>query len=157
MTSHSFTVSSDLPIPAEQFSRNLDMAGVNYELGPLVKMTAPEEWKGRAILEWPEGRLLFSSWILLLGVIPIDRHHFQLDAVLPGEGFVENSSSTTNRFWRHSRTIQSASAGCRVTDTVQYENRLPLLGALFKPVYRLVFSWRHHRLKSLYSKGRSTG
>ena len=67
----------------EEISRTLTMSGVNAELRPLVRMTAPAPWATRPIFDWPEQKLLFTSWILLLGVLPIDRHAFSLRSVIP--------------------------------------------------------------------------
>lgn len=54
----------------------MTMEGVNAELWPLARMTALPKWRDRPILEWPTGQILFKSWVLLLGVLPIDRHVF---------------------------------------------------------------------------------
>ena len=147
---HSFTISSNLPVTAEEILRTLTMAGVNSELSPLVKMTAPRSWANRSILEWPEQQHLFDSWILFLGMLPIDRHSFYFDSINPHEGFIEASSSTTNSRWCHQRRISPAQEGCRVSDIVEYQSRLPLLGYLLKPIYRLVFWCRHRNLRSKY-------
>jgi hypothetical protein len=150
MTRHTFTISSDLQVSVKDFLPTLTLRGVNAELFPLVKMTAPETWSSRSILEWPVQQPLFKSWILLLGILPIDRHSFYFDSIAPTEGFKERSSSTSNTVWCHARRITAIASGCRVTDTVEYQNRLPLLGSLFKPMYRLVFWCRHRNLRSRY-------
>jgi hypothetical protein len=33
----------------------LSIGGVNYELGPALKMGAPEIWQHTSIADWPEG------------------------------------------------------------------------------------------------------
>lgn len=147
-----FSRASDLAVDVDVILATLTLNGVNAELSPLVQMTAPEAFAQRPLQEWPERQHLFSSWILLLGVLPIDRHAFYLHSVTPGKGFVESSSSTINALWKHERTIVPLAAGCRVTDAVEYRCRLPLLGYLLKPVYELVF-WRRHRyLRSRYGR-----
>ena len=100
-----FQVSSTLEVTPMEVAGLLTMKGVNKELSPLIRMTAPSEWSDRAIFEWPTGRTLFSSWILLFGVIPIDRHSFFFQSIDRQRGFVEESSSLTNRLWCHSREI----------------------------------------------------
>ena len=115
-------------------------------------MTAPEAWRDKLITQWPAQQPLFSSWVLLFSVLPIDRHSFYCDAIDPASGFRENSSTWTNKHWQHQRTIREAQPGCEVTDTVQYESRLPLIGALFKPVYRWVFARRHQFLRRNYGE-----
>ena len=152
MPAHSFQISSHLNCSPEQLLGTLTMQGVNRELAPLVRMTVPEAWRDKLITQWPAQQPLFSSWVLLFSVLPIDRHSFFFDAIDPASGFNENSSTWTNKHWQHQRTIRSAQSGCEVTDTVQYESRLPLLGALFKPVYRWVFARRHQLLRRTYGE-----
>lgn len=151
MKTREFRESVDLPVPAQAVLDNLHLAGVNEELRPLVRMTCPAGSEKRPIFEWPAGQTLFASWILLFGVLPIDRHSFFLERIEPGRGFHESSSSLTNRSWKHRRIVETTPEGCRVTDTVSFECRLPLLGALLKPVYRMVFRHRHRVLKRRYA------
>ena len=145
-----FTCSSELPVSADQFLATLSMEGVNAELSPLVRMTAPEAFSARGILEWPVKRQLFSSWILLFGFLPIDRHRFFFAAINPDEGFSERSTSWTNKRWCHDRTVVQLESGCRVTDTVKFRSRMPFLDVLLKPTYLLVFRWRHRNLRRRY-------
>ncbi len=145
-----FSRASDLAAPIAAVLPTLTLRGVNSELWPWVRMTAPEAWAARPLSEWPEKTPLFASWLLLFGVLPIDRHAFYLAAVLPGEGFVETSSSFINAQWNHTRTIATIAGGCRVTDAVHYESRLAVLGYLLQPVYQFVFWWRHRRLRARF-------
>jgi hypothetical protein len=145
-----FAVSSDLELGPEDVSGLLTMKGVNRELGPFVRMTAPPEWSDRAIFEWPTGQVLFSSWILLFGIVPVDRHAFCLQNVDRRRGFAEASSSWINRVWRHHRTFDNDGAFYRVTDTVEFQCRLPLLTCVLAPVYRFVFEHRHRVLRSYF-------
>lgn len=146
----SFTFSSDLPVPFEKFLTTLTMSGVNAELSPLVRMTAPESFSVGNILDWPEQQELFQSWILLFGFLPIDRHAFFLEGVNRNEGFSERSTSLTNEYWCHKRKVVSTSSGCRVTDTVRFKSRIPLIDVLFKPSYQVVFWCRHRNLRRRY-------
>jgi hypothetical protein len=150
MTGSRFSQSSALPVAVDDVLATITLRGVNTELWPLVRMTAPAQWANTPLAEWPEKQQLFKSWILLLGVLPIDRHAFNLQAVLPGRGFVEMSSSTVNAQWNHTRIVVPIAGGCRVTDTVEYRSRVPLLGYLLKPTYQLVFWWRHRRLRARF-------
>jgi hypothetical protein len=149
---HSFSRSSELPVEPGLVYRELTLALVNAELGPLLRMTAPGPWAVRPIHSWPTGETLFSSWILLCGCVPLDRHTFALHSVAPGRGFDESSRSLVNRRWKHRREIESTEAGCRVTDTVHFSCRIPGLGYVLRPVYALVFSHRHRRLRSRYGE-----
>ena len=152
MSAHTFSVSSDLRVSIEEFLRTLTLDGVNAELHPLAKMTAPNDWASRSIMEMPEKQHLFQSWILFLGILPIDRHSILIESVKPNEGFTEMSSSTLNSVWRHERRVTPNQSGCRVTDTVEYQSRLPLVGHIFKPMYRSVFLCRHRNLRARYGE-----
>ncbi len=150
MTVFRFALSSDLPVPVEAMLATFTLHEVNAELWPLVRMTAPAQWAQIPLHEWPERQHLFNSWILLLCVLPIDRHAFYLKSVMPGRGFAETSSSMVNSRWDHERLIVPIAGGCRVTDTVAYRSRISVLGYLLKPAYQLVFRWRHRRLRSRF-------
>jgi hypothetical protein len=152
MSTLSFSQSSDLAVGVEEVLPTLTMQGVNAELWPILRMTSPGEWKDRPIFEWPVNQLVFESWILLLGALPVDRHRFYFHSISPGKGFAETSSSMTNAQWNHERSIVTIAGGCRVTDSVEYQCRLPLLGYALKPVYQLVFWCRHRNLKSKFGK-----
>lgn len=146
-----FTYASDLQVPAEQILAMLTMEGVNAELNPLVKMTAPAGFRDRSILLWPVRQHVFNSWVLLFGCIPIDRHAFYFDAIHPADGFVERSTSISNKLWCHERKIQSCPDGSRVVDTVSYKSRVLLLDALLKPLYQIVFWRRHQNLRAKFA------
>ncbi len=151
MTTRRFTQSSDLPVSVEVFLSTFSMHSVNAELSPLVKIVVPRPWRERPVLEWPVKERLFTSWILLIGVLPVDRQTFYLLSTWPGRGFIEQSTSLVNRKWRHQREVTSVEGGCRVTDTVEFDARLPLLGRVLKPVYELVFRQRHRNLISRFA------
>lgn len=152
---HSFTLSGNLPITAEEFLGSLTMSGVNRELGPLIKMTVPLGWLNRSILDYPTGQHLFHSWILLFGLLPIDRHSFFLESIDSSEGFVEGfterSSSIVNSQWLHERKVMATASGCCVSDTIEFQCRIPLVGYWLKPVYRGVFTLRQRKLHSIYT------
>ena len=145
-----FKVSSNLEIRPEDIDGLLTMDGVNRELSPLLRMTVPPEWSNIAIFEWPTERVLFSSWILLFGIFPIDRHKFFFQSTDRHRGFAEESKSLTNKRWHHRRDIDRNGASCRVTDTVEFQCRLPLLAYFLAPCYRFVFKHRHKVLRSCY-------
>lgn len=147
---YSFSLSSQLGESQSEIIQDaFTMAGVNRELFPLVKMTAPKQWQQMPISEWPIGKPLFHSWLLLLGFIPIDRHQF-LFADVREDGFIETSSSLTHELWQHERKISSQPEGINVEDYVCYRSRLPILGGILKPIYQAVFRHRHYRLRKRY-------
>lgn len=140
-------VSSKLNTRAETLWGEQSIATVNYELGPWLRMTAPPAWRQLKLRDFGGAGPYFKSWILLLGLFPVDRHNFGT-LTLGGElRFVEASSSWVNRAWRHERAVRPVDGGCEVVDTVCMLPRLPLLGALLRPLYLFVFRHRHARLK----------
>lgn len=143
-------ISSYLEIDRETFAdAALNMRGVNYELNPLVHMTAPEPWKGRPLSQWPVNEELFSSIIFLFYVLPVDRHFFRLKEVAPFY-MQEESRSLMNPVWRHTRKIEESGKGLLISDVVEFESRFAPLEVLALPLYRWVFSHRHRRLVSRY-------
>jgi ligand-binding SRPBCC domain-containing protein len=127
--------------PATVWARVSTMAGVNAELRPLVRMTAP-----------PGARIErgFTSTILLLGVLPFDRHHVHLDRFDPPHGFAERSRTLVHREWRHERTLRDDGAGgTLLTDRVAYAARVPVPRAAIA----LVFAWRHRQLRRAFGTG----
>ena len=149
MSLQTFSITSELHVPAAKVLASLTMRNVNRELRPLVAMTAPSEWVDRRITEWPVGQWLVQSWGLLFGIIPIDRHIFFFQEIDPSNGFEEVSRTWINKEWRHERTVVSTPKGCRVIDRVSYRSRIPFLGAFMKEIYRWIFYWRHRRMRAL--------
>lgn len=145
-----FGMEVSLPVSPDQLSSDLlFMSGVNYELAPILKMSAPEKWAAKPISEWPVNQGIFASKILLFGFIPIDLHRFSFLSVNL-MGFKESSTSLLNSLWSHERTISANGSGATVTDVVYYKSKLGLIGYLFKPLYQSIFTYRHKRLRQKY-------
>ena len=142
-----FTISSEIPVAAEQFWQAQTLATVNAELQPLYRMTAPPEALRAPISEWARHGNAVDSWILFGGVFPVDRHRFGTVRFTAPTTFVETSSSWLNRRWRHERSALATGGGCRITDTITFEPRLALLGPLQKVLYQQAFRHRHGRLR----------
>lgn len=121
------------------------MTGVNDELHPFIRMTSP-----RAQDTLPaevDGSVIFKSWLLLFGVVPLDRHALALTSVHEGVGFVEESSSWLQRRWRHERTLTSTEpGGCTIKDRLVFEPRLRLFRPVVSAVVEQLFAHRHRRL-----------
>lgn len=146
-----FTITSELPAaPAAVWEQVSTMQGVNAELMPLLRMTAPPDKRHVTFQQVPLKQPLFSSWLLLFGILPFDLHHLQLDEVWEG-GFRENSTSLLQRTWRHERIIVSGGIGTHLTDTITFEPRLPLVGHVILPIVRALFRHRHRQLQRLFS------
>jgi ligand-binding SRPBCC domain-containing protein len=126
------------------------MAGVNFELMPLVRMTYPRD---RAALpdagELPDG-VLFHSWLLLLGLLPFDRHALCLRSVGPGMRFDEDSTSWMQRRWGHHRRIEAVAGGARVIDELQIEPRIGFAAPLVRALVAQIFRHRHRRLQQRF-------
>lgn len=144
-------ITSELPAPlTEVWQKVSTMNGVNAELTPLVRMTAPEEMQRLPFTQVETGKTLLASWLLLFGILPFDRHRLRLNEVWEG-GFREHSSSLVQRTWRHERTLVPTESGCTLTDRVQFEPRVPVLGYPLLPVIRFVFRHRHQRLRQWFA------
>lgn len=103
-----FEIESQLAVDSNNLAQDsLTMSGVNYELGPFLKMSVPDLWQSKSITEWPTKQSLFSSNILLFGFIPIDRHYFKFKTI-DSFGFNESSKSLMNSLWSHERLISQS-------------------------------------------------
>ncbi|GAB5414186.1 MAG: hypothetical protein Cons2KO_17890 [Congregibacter sp.] len=123
---------------------------VNRVLSSLIRITMPTEWSGIATSEWPSRKVLFSSWTLLFGLFPADRHRFFFQRIDPRQGFVESSTSLTNKRWHQRRDMSWGDDVCVVTETVDFEPRLSFLAGILTPVHRFAFEHLHTRLRRLF-------
>lgn len=133
--------------PAAVWERAMSAEGINAELAPLLRMTVPrglESLDLRRLEPGPLGR----SWLLLFGLIPFDYDQIGLARIEPGRGFLERSTMLSQRLWEHERTIEPAGAGeTTIVDHLAWEPRLPLPGALLRPLIAALFRHRHQRLR----------
>jgi ligand-binding SRPBCC domain-containing protein len=98
--------------------------------------------------------VLFRSWTLLFGFVPLDRHALVLDVIDDGDGFVEESSSWLQRRWRHERMLMDFGDGsCVVTDRLVVEPRLQVTRPLIAVVVKRVFTHRHRQLRRRFGAG----
>lgn len=148
------TVSSRLGVAPERFWDNQSIATVNAELGPWIRMSAPAAWRDLRLKDWgPSGDRkgrLFRSWVLLLGIFPLDRHAFGTLDLGDGLRFVERSSSWFARTWRHERSARAVPGGCEVVDRVGFDARLRWLSPVLAFTYTAVFRHRHARLRTMH-------
>jgi hypothetical protein len=121
---------------------------VNRELAPLFRMTYPPAFASVGIDQVPTGRL-FRSWILLLGVLPVEWDDITIVEHLPC-GFQEVSPMLTIREWRHRRKLSDVPGGCRVVDEASFVPRWPAMGPLLLAMFLLVFRLRHHNLRRMF-------
>jgi hypothetical protein len=127
------------------------MAGVNAELAPWLTMTAPPEASNLRIEDAPVCQALFASWVLVGGVLPIDRHYLKLAEVERGRGFVEQSTSWSERAWEHRRHLDPrGERGCTLTDRLTFTPRVRVSGPLLVRVIGAVFGHRHRVLRGRF-------
>lgn len=142
-----FSVASLLHAPPEiVWQRITTFEGVNEELMPIVRMTAPGHMRALSPADVTPGERLFRSWILLFGLIPIDYDDVTVMRIDENRGFLERSPMLTQRVWEHERTLAPRDGGTLLSDRVEFQPRLPG-GGLLTPVFRAVFRHRHRRLR----------
>jgi ligand-binding SRPBCC domain-containing protein len=124
--------------------------GINHELGPLLRMTAPAHVRALEPADVVLGERIFRSWVLLFGVLPIDFDDLTLVALEPGRGFHERSRMMSMRVWEHERTLDPVDGGCRVADRLSFEPRIPGMGPLLERFIRATFRHRHRRLAQAF-------
>lgn len=145
------TFSSDLPASADDvWSVVASMKGVNAELGPWIRMTHPPGLDRLDQVAIVPGERLFHSWLLLGGVVPIDRHRLVLERIVE-HGFDEESTSVLQRRWRHERRVERRPhGGCCVTDRLVVVPRIGLVAPLVERIVTALFAHRHRRLRARF-------
>jgi ligand-binding SRPBCC domain-containing protein len=124
-TSIRLTFTSPLRVPPQQaWSWATSIAGISAELRPWMKMTVPKGVANIVDLDVRLGQPLCRSWILLFGVLPIDRSALTLIELDNGRRFLEQSPMVSMRLWRHERTIESQGSGCVLTDRLEFQPRV---------------------------------
>ena len=146
----SFEIETDLCLrPDEAWSHMTSPSGVNAEFWPFIRMTFPSTMED-VTTDWQPGRHLFRSWLLLFGIIPVEYDDFGFKEVDIGKRFLESSEMLSQHQWIHEREISETPAGARISDRVSFVSRLPYLESVYLGVFRLVFRYRHFRLKRLF-------
>jgi hypothetical protein len=130
--------------------------GVNYELGPIVRMTTPRGLQDADIDDLEVGVPVGRSWLLLGGLIPVDYDDLCLAEIDPPRRFLERSSMLSMSLWEHERLIEPHDDGTSVlSDRLGFELRRPLAvipGAtrLAQAIVAALFRHRHRRLAKLH-------
>ncbi len=142
-----FRIASSLRAePAAVWERATSAEGINDELGPLLKMTVPRGLESLDLHALEPG-YLGRSWVLLLGLVPVDYDDIRLERIEPGRGFLERSTMLSQRLWEHERTIEADGEGTTIADRIAWEPRVPLPGRLLRPLFAAVFRHRHRQLQ----------
>jgi ligand-binding SRPBCC domain-containing protein len=121
--------------------------GVNDELRPLFRMTAPRSLRAGGLAQVQIGRRICRSWVLLFGVLPVDYDDITLVRLEAPSAFLERSPMLSQHVWEHERTLEEVPEGCVLTDRITYAPRLPAPDALLRSTYAAVFRHRHRRLR----------
>ena len=154
---HRVSHSVSLATPVEgMWQSACSLRGVNYELGPWLRMTTPRMLRGGSIDEIRPGTRIGRSWILLGGVIPVDFDDIGLAELEPPHRFLERSRMLSMSKWEHERVIGNNGTGtCLLTDRITFTLRRPPAlvpggAATASRLVSLVFRHRHRRLAELY-------
>jgi ligand-binding SRPBCC domain-containing protein len=137
----------------EVWSRVVTPEGVNHELMPLMRMTVPRGAPTIDLSSVELGKPIGRSWVLFLGLIPVDFDEINIVELDPGSRFVERSRMLSQRFWQHIRTVRAEDGGSVVTDEISWEPRLPIPTAALSPMFRAIFRHRHRRLRRHFGGG----
>jgi hypothetical protein len=121
--------------------------GINDELWPYLRMTAPASLRESGLAQVEFGRRICRSAVLLFGVLPVDYDDITLVRLEPPAGFLERSPMLSQQVWEHERTLEEVPDGCVLTDRVSYSPRLPLPDRPLRALYAGVFRHRHRRLR----------
>jgi ligand-binding SRPBCC domain-containing protein len=140
------TFTSVLGAPPEQVWKWItSVDGISAELSPIIKMTAPSSTKGLTDVTFMPGERLFRSWVLLFGVLPVERADLTLVSLNEGKGFVEESPMLSMKLWRHARSISPTFNGTTLTDEVTFEPRFATDSIRW--LIQKVFEHRHRVLR----------
>ena len=147
--------------PEEVWSRVTHPDGINYELGPVLRMTVPKELQGKTVQDVALGQRICRSWFLLFGLIPFEYDDIVIAEREHGRRFRETSSMLSIRAWEHERTLQPVPRGTQVTDRVTFELRppfsaIPGMSSLVANILSGLFRHRHRRLGRWFAS-RSSG
>jgi hypothetical protein len=133
------------------------MAGVNDELRPFIRMTHPRDRQSLTDARFVPGELVFRSWLLAGGVLPVDRHSLVLERVIDGEGFDEQSTSWVQRSWRHERRVVDEGDGtCTLTDHLVAVPRVRLMRPVLAWAVAFLFRRRHRYLVEHFGAAAAT-
>ncbi|MDQ3102295.1 MAG: hypothetical protein M3Q53_00430 [Actinomycetota bacterium] len=148
-----FSISTALAASAmEIWEQVCTFEGVNYELGPYLRMTKPPGLRGRSLDVLAPGSAPGRSWLLLGGVLPVDYDDLGIAELEPPRRFLERSRMLSMAAWEHERVVEPAGeSACTVTDRLAYELRDPLArapgaDALADRMVAATFRHRHQRL-----------
>jgi ligand-binding SRPBCC domain-containing protein len=137
---------SDLSAPVgEVWAWITSVEGISRELWPILKMTVPRHVRKLGDVPLTPGKPLFRSWVLLFGVVPIDRSDLTLLELTDLRGFVEESPLLSMSLWRHERSLEPQGARTILVDRLTFRPRFGTV--LTRWFIRRVFTHRHDVLR----------
>jgi ligand-binding SRPBCC domain-containing protein len=136
---------------AAVWQRVASVEGVNHELGPLLRMTAPSDVHDIDLSTVPLGRRWFRSWVLLFGVVPVDYDDLTIVELDSGKRFLERSQMFTMSVWQHERILTPDGGGTLVTDRLTFTPRLGFIKPFARVIVGALFRHRHRRLRSWFA------
>ena len=125
---------------------------IRKEIQPFFTMTAPQHIKSLGDIKLALGKPLFRSYVLLLGIIPIDYSDMTLLELEEKLGFVEQSPMKSMKLWRHERSIKphhSKPDTVILIDKLIFQPRRAKI--LVKKFIEVVFTHRHKVLKKHFN------
>jgi len=134
--------------PEDVWERVGTVDGVNLELAPWLRMTAPRD--ARRLEDLPLGERAYRSWVLLLGLVPVDLDDLTLVRVDPLHGFLERSATLWARPWEHERTLVRHPEGTVLSDRVEARPRPRVPARMHDAAVRAAFAHRHRRLRAAF-------
>jgi ligand-binding SRPBCC domain-containing protein len=121
------------------------LEGISRELSPILRMTTPRGLANLRDVRFEPGRPLFRSWVLLFGILPIDRSDLTLLRLDEGKGFFEESPMLSMRVWRHERWLEPRDGHTVLTDRLTFVPRFAT--GLTRWFIATVFTHRHAVLR----------
>lgn len=135
------------PLP-DVWARVVSSEGINDEMRPWMTMRMPRSARGLTIETMPIGKVLGRAWIMLFGLVPVDRDRLAIVDIEPGRFFHEKSTKLSMRHWEHRRTLSPINEGnTRVSDQTVFVPRLGLMTPVLSRVLGALFGHRHRRLQ----------
>jgi ligand-binding SRPBCC domain-containing protein len=126
------------------------LKGIQKEMMPYFKMTAPKGIKTINDVKIELGKPLFRSHIYLFGFLPIGHDDMTLIEYTEGKGFIEQSPMASMELWRHQRDIEKVETGTMITDQLTFKPRHA--SKLISKFLRRVFRHRHNVIKKKLEK-----
>jgi len=146
MSDVELTFRSELSAPRDRvWAWVASVEGISRELWPILRMTAPRGVKHIGDVPIEPGKPLFRSWVLLFGIVPIDRSDLTLLRLDEGSGFVEQSPMLSMSLWRHVRTLETDGERTVLTDRLTFRPRMAT--AVTRWFIATVFRHRHAVLR----------